>query len=107
MATQPIPTPASAAPAAPAGIPVPLSALAQPDDKEQMQTPAEGDTVSLQVDATIISVQGETAMIQPTAVNGQPLDKAGEQTPDNEGDETMNPDNAEASLRGAIGQSNG
>ena len=84
------------------GIPVPLSALAQPDDKEQMQTPSEGDSVSLQVDATILSIQGDTAIIKPSAINGQPLDEDGEDEsqPD---DGMVNPADAEASLREAMG----
>lgn len=60
-------------------IPVPLSSLAQPDNSEQMQTPAKGDTISLQVDAIIQNVQGEVAYIQPLAVNGQSLDEENEQ----------------------------
>jgi hypothetical protein len=61
------------------GIPVPLASLAQPDDTEKMNTPAEGDSVSMQVDATILSIQGDVAIIQPVAINGKPLgEEAGE-----------------------------
>ena len=88
---------------APEGIPVPLSSLGQPDDKEKMQTPVEGDSVSLQVDATIVSIQGDTAFIKPTAVNGNLIDEeAGE--PPVADDGVANPDEAEASLRDAMSQ---
>jgi hypothetical protein len=43
---------------------VPLASLAQPDDKEQMNTPAEGDAVSLQVDAQVVKVDGEKRLYQ-------------------------------------------
>jgi hypothetical protein len=81
---------------------VPLSALAQPDDKEQMQTPAEGDIVQLQVEATVVSIQGDTAIIKPTSINGNPLDEEGE-SPDNESQE-MDSGGAESALRDAMGQ---
>jgi len=93
--------PPAAAPDTSGGLPVPLASLALPDDKEQMQTPAEGDSVSLQVDATIVSIQGDTAFIKPTAINGKSLDdEAGEAVPD---DGTVNPDDAESALRDAMG----
>lgn len=59
-------------------IPVPLSSLAQPDDKEMMQTPQAGDSVDFQVTATISRIDGEMAYVIPQAVNGQPLDEQGE-----------------------------
>lgn len=66
-------------------LPVPVASLAQPDDTEQMQTPAEGDTVTLQVEATVVRIDGETAYIKPLSVNGNPIaDEAAEVTPDNE-----------------------
>ena len=60
--------------------PVPLAFLAQPDDKEQMQTPAKGDTGTMTVDYTVVDVQGDNAIIQPTAINGNDLaaEEAGE-----------------------------
>lgn len=60
-------------------IPVPLSALAQPDDQEQMQTPEPGDEVDMTVSAKITRVEGQTAYIQPTAINGNPLGAQGEE----------------------------
>lgn len=53
---------------------VPLSSLAQPDDREALQTPAAGDTVSLQVDATVDRIEGDQAYLTLTAVNGKPLE---------------------------------
>jgi len=69
-------------PSAPTELPVPLSALAQPDDAEKMQTPAEGDSVSLQVDAEIVRIEGDTAYVRPTAVNGNSLDDETDEAPD-------------------------
>lgn len=62
-------------------IPIPLAALAQPNDKEQMNTPGEGDAVTFQVDAVIDSVNGDTAYVKPSAVNGTPLE-ADDSAPD-------------------------
>lgn len=73
-------------------LPVPLSSLAQPDDTEQMQSPAQGDTITFTVEATISRIDGETAYVKPSSINGNPLDESA--------DETQNPDEAEgAGLR--------
>lgn len=84
-------------------IPVPLSALAQPNNQEQMQTPQEGDAITFQVDATIDSINGETAYVKPSAVNGTPLEADdNEPSPD---DESQEPDDGEgAALRGQADQ---
>jgi hypothetical protein len=55
------------------GLPVPLKSLAQPDDKEALQTPMQGDSVTMQVEATIDRIEGDMAYITPTSVNGNPL----------------------------------
>lgn len=70
----------------PAGsYPIPVKALAQPDDQEAMQTPAQGDSVSFQVDGIIQSIQGEMAYVKPSAVNGTPVgDKGNEPNPDDD-----------------------
>jgi hypothetical protein len=88
------------------GFPVPLASLSQPDDTEKMVTPAEGDAVSMQVDATVVSVQGETAFIKPTAINGKPLEAQGEAKPAEapEGAPGGDLDQQEADLRKAMGQ---
>lgn len=54
---------------------VPLSALAQPDDGDQMQTPAEGDNVTMTVDATVTRIEGENAYLKPTSINGTDLEE--------------------------------
>lgn len=69
----------------PGCLPVPLKALQQPNDMEQMQQPEEGDSVSLQVDAIVRGIEGEMAYIEPSAINGTPLDDEGnEPNPDDE-----------------------
>lgn len=69
--------------AAPAPISVPLAFLAQPDNDEQMQTPAKGDTGTMQVDYTVVDIQGDMAMVLPNSVNGNDLGaKEDEQAPD-------------------------
>lgn len=59
----------------PAPQPVPLAFLAQPDDQEQMQTPAKGDSGTMQVDYTIVDIQGDIALVMPSAINGNALEK--------------------------------
>jgi hypothetical protein len=66
-----------------AEVQIPLSALAQPDDTEKMVQPAEGDSVSFTVDATISRIVGGVAFVKPSAVNGKPLSEmAGPENPD-------------------------
>lgn len=80
---------------------VPLASLAQPDDQEQLQTPAAGDVVSVQVDATLTRIEGENAYLKPTAVNGKPLEAEAAVPPAGEPDG----DEAEgAALRGMAGE---
>lgn len=69
-----------ATPAAAAGtvVPIPLDALAQPDEKDEMVNPEQGDIVDFQVEGKIVSINGGMAMVQPTAVNGKPLDGSDE-----------------------------
>lgn len=86
-------------------IPVPLSSLAQPDDKEQMQTPKEGDPVSMQVDATLVSINGEMGMVKVSAINGKPLDE-GQEEPAESPDGASSAD-AEATLRASMGDEGG
>jgi hypothetical protein len=67
----------------PAPLSVPLSFLSQPDDMEQMQTPAKGDTGTMQVDFMVTDIQGDMATIQPVAVNGNDLEEEkAEELPD-------------------------
>ena len=59
--------------------------LAQPDDKEQMQTPAVGDSGTMTVDFTVTRVEGDNAYIKPNAINGQQIEaEEGEGTPGEE-----------------------
>lgn len=54
-------------------VAVPVSALAQPDNDEQMQTPEAGDTATVQVEIKVSRIEGETAYVIPTSINGTPL----------------------------------
>ena len=79
--------------AATAGMDVPLSMLASPDDAENMVTPAEGDEPEVMVRLRINSVNGENANVTPLAINGKSL---------TEGEEAGVPqsETAETALRG-------
>ncbi len=91
----------------PGCLPVPLDSLAQPDDKEQMHTPGEGDSGTMQVDYTVEGVNGQTAYVKPSAINGHQLDE-GEDNQPNPDDEAAEADQQEGdALRqqaGAMGQ---
>lgn len=50
---------------------IPLTALAQPDQTEQMANPEVGDLVTYTVEGTVTRVEGENAYVQRKAVNGQ------------------------------------
>ena len=41
-----------------------------------MQTPAKGNTGTMSVDYTVVDIQGDNALVQPTAVNGNDLGAA-------------------------------
>lgn len=91
-------------------VPIPLKALQQPGEDDQMQTPGVGDPVSFQTDATIVSIEGEMAMVKPSAVNGVPVGAAAadDEGPDDgdesgEGADTAD-DDEESALRGMAGQ---
>lgn len=95
MMSAPMP---SAPPPMPTELPVPLATLAQPDDQERLQNPGQGDVVQLQVEATVLRIEGDTAFIQPKAINGQTLETAPpEAGPD------MSLEAQEAGLREAMG----
>ena len=74
---------------------VPLSSLAQPDANDQMQTPEEGDTVTMQVEATVDHIEGNDAYIKPTSINGNAIpenpadqaDASDDEEPSDEADE--------------------
>jgi hypothetical protein len=50
---------------------VPTSALAMPDEGEQLTNPEEGDIVTLQVEGKVSRVEGDKAYVTPSSVNGQ------------------------------------
>lgn len=66
---------------------VPLKALTQPDQQDQMQTPAVGDSGTMTVDYIVTRIEGDNAYVKPNSVNGTALDdgEADEPTPDSEG----------------------
>lgn len=68
---------------------VPLSSLAQPDDKEQMTTPGKGDNGTMQVDYEVVGINGETAYVKPLAINGHSLDEDDDQEPDPESPDSL------------------
>lgn len=49
---------------------VPTSALAMPDEQDQMTEPSPGDAVTLQVEAKVSRVEGEMAYVTVQTVNG-------------------------------------
>jgi hypothetical protein len=86
-------------PAAP--ITIPLAFLAQPDNEEQMQTPAKGDSGTMTVDYMVVDVQGDMAVVQPVSVNGNELGGGTNPEPDQDTD----PDEQEGQdLRNMAGQ---
>ncbi len=79
---------------APAGptqgeVPIPLKALAQPDDKDAMTTPEMGDSVTFSVDGTITRIEGEMAYVKANAVNGTPIGEEAEEVAPDEGASLM------------------
>lgn len=70
---------------------VPVEFLAQPDQQDTMTEPAEGDEISMQVEATINRIENGKAYFTPKAINGHVLREEGE---------TPTPDDTEEGLRG-------
>jgi hypothetical protein len=88
---------------------VPIELLA-----EDGVPPAEGDTVSYQVDGTVKSVSGDSADITIEAINGQPVsdaaasaappsDNAGAAPPAPDSSAAMRPGLAQAAKGGSLG----
>ena len=50
---------------------IPLNVLSLPDEHEQMQSPEVGDVVNYTVTGKVVSVDGGTAKVQRTSINGQ------------------------------------
>lgn len=86
----PTPAPQASEPTAPAmpsgGFPVKLAMLATPDDSDNMQTPAVGDMGECTVGYKVVSVNGDSAVIQPTSINGQDLSEDDAQPDEGMGD---------------------
>ena len=55
---------------------IPVSALATPDEKEQMVNPEPGDRVTAQVELEVVSVDGDQATVKISTVNGEALSEA-------------------------------
>ncbi len=70
-------------------VPIPLKALAQPDDTDAMHTPEMGDNVTFTVDGTVSRIDGEMAWIKPVSVNQTPIGEAAD-------DGKLTPEEAEA-----------
>lgn len=69
---------------APDEVCIPLKALGQPDDSEEMQTPEAGDNVTMTVDAVVTRIEGDKAYVKPVSVNG--TDLSAEKTPEPDAD---------------------
>jgi hypothetical protein len=52
---------------------VPVAALQQPDDQEQLVTPEVGDIVSYTVEGRVTRIEGDTAIVTVESANGQPI----------------------------------
>jgi len=70
------------APLAAAAMSVPIAALAVPGEDDAMSTPTAGDRVSYQVDGVVESLDGETAQVRATAINGTPIPGGEEMAPE-------------------------
>lgn len=55
----------------PGGMEIPLDALGQPDDKDQINPPEVGDTVDFSVSGKVTRIDGTTAFVQPSTINGK------------------------------------
>jgi hypothetical protein len=72
---------------------IPLSALAVPDQGEAMQRPEPGDKVQYTVEGEVKSIEGDNAVVEIEAINGQSVEK-------NDKAEQAEPDEAEGEDRG-------
>jgi hypothetical protein len=52
---------------------VPVAALQQPDDSEQLVTPEVGDAVSYTVEGKISRIEGDKAYVTVETANGKPI----------------------------------
>lgn len=83
---------------------VPLDFLAMPDDSEQMQPPEVGDEVNYQVTGKVVAIEGNSAKVERTSINGQDLPGQDDDDSDNgQGDEQSGDDNEAQGLRDQAG----
>jgi hypothetical protein len=61
---------------------VPVSALAQPGEDEQMNPPGIGDVVQYQKEGTVSRIEGDNAYVKVQAVNGKPVSAEDAKTKD-------------------------
>jgi hypothetical protein len=54
-------------------ITVSLDALSQPNEGDQLETPAVGDKIQASIEGTVKAIEGGNAVVTLTAVNGQPV----------------------------------
>jgi len=54
-------------------VPVSSLAMPDPDNGDQMATPAVGDRVNYTVEGTVTRIEGEDAYVKRETVNGQPV----------------------------------
>jgi hypothetical protein len=64
---------------------IPISYLSMPDDQEQMQNPEVGDQVQYNVEGKVTRIEGDNAYVQKTAINGNKIDAAPTEQPDEMG----------------------
>lgn len=65
---------------------VPVAALQQPDDSDELVTPEIGDVVSYTVEGKISRIEGDKAYVTVETANGKPMaDEQPEQTADESG----------------------
>jgi len=60
---------------------VPVAALQQPDDSEQLVTPEVGDAVSYTVEGKISRIEGDKAYVTVETANGKPIADEAEKEP--------------------------
>lgn len=61
---------------------VPISALSQPGEDDQMNPPAQGDLVQYQKEGTVTRIEGENAYVKVNSVNGKPVSAEAAKTKD-------------------------
>lgn len=60
---------------------VPAAAVSVPDEGEQLAAPEPGDTVRYVVEGRVTRTDGGHVYVQPTTINGQPVEEAKPEQP--------------------------